>query len=409
MNKLFSIIAVVCCILTGFIAKAEAPQEITLTVSSDGPTKEDATKNALRSAIEQSFGTFVSANTTILNDNLVKDEIVTVSNGSIKSFEEISAIPGKGGGYFVTLSATVSLPTLVKYAQSHGSECEFAGNTFGMEMKLWELQKENEFKAMINLAKAISQIRNVCDYKMQLKEPVVKGNNVVIEYAVEALANENTDLFLSTLFGTLEGISAYDEAKNQAHGDNSGYKQLYYWRFTARNLYSEDLIVYLRNKESLKILNEIGVYLGNRLRKGFAINDNVNSPSLLQIDSPFINTGASDLYAQCWELGTGDWMILGSFSSSSPKDLQKNIKNKKDKFFKKKGRNTYVFPDWYKYANGYAYKLVHYKGINNKPDSDEGLWGNRTQRLIVGNYGKIIIPKEDIGKYSKFWIEPINK
>ena len=63
---------------------AEVLQEITLTVSADGKTKEEATQNALRSAIEQAYGTFVSAKTTILNDELVKDEIVTVSNGSIK-------------------------------------------------------------------------------------------------------------------------------------------------------------------------------------------------------------------------------------------------------------------------------------------------------------------------------------
>ena len=34
---------------------------------------------ALRSAIEQAFGTFVSANTTILNDEVVKDEIARLA------------------------------------------------------------------------------------------------------------------------------------------------------------------------------------------------------------------------------------------------------------------------------------------------------------------------------------------
>lgn len=77
------------CFLLAMPLAAQAPQEVTLTVSSDGSTKEEATKNALRSAIEQAYGVFVSANTTILNDELVKDEIVTVSNGSIKDYKEI--------------------------------------------------------------------------------------------------------------------------------------------------------------------------------------------------------------------------------------------------------------------------------------------------------------------------------
>lgn len=152
--------------------KAEAVQEVTLTVSSDGPTKEEATKNALRSAIEQAFGTFVSANTTILNDELVKDEIVTVSNGSIKDYKEISAVQTDNGNHIVTLSATVSLPNLITYAKSHGSECEFAGNTFGMEMKLFELQKENELKALYNLTEQIIALsRNVMKFDLEIGEP----------------------------------------------------------------------------------------------------------------------------------------------------------------------------------------------------------------------------------------------
>ena len=62
--------------------------DVILVVSGDGPNKEEATKNALRSAIEQAYGTFVSANTSIVNDDLVKDEIATVASGNIKSFRE---------------------------------------------------------------------------------------------------------------------------------------------------------------------------------------------------------------------------------------------------------------------------------------------------------------------------------
>lgn len=54
--------------------------EVTLVASGKASDSEKAITIALRSAIEQAYGTFVSANTTILNDNLVKDEIVTISN-----------------------------------------------------------------------------------------------------------------------------------------------------------------------------------------------------------------------------------------------------------------------------------------------------------------------------------------
>ena len=64
--------------------------EVTLMVSSDGPTKDEAVKTALRSAIEQAYGTFVSATTEILNDELVKDEIITVTQGNIKNYNEVA-------------------------------------------------------------------------------------------------------------------------------------------------------------------------------------------------------------------------------------------------------------------------------------------------------------------------------
>lgn len=62
--------------------------EVKLVVSGDGQTEEQAIKTALRSAIEQAYGTFVSANTAILNDSLVKDEVVTISTGNIKSYKK---------------------------------------------------------------------------------------------------------------------------------------------------------------------------------------------------------------------------------------------------------------------------------------------------------------------------------
>ena len=79
---------------------------IVLVADGSGNTKESATKNALRSAIEQAFGTFVSANTKVLDDELIKDEIVTVSTGNIKTYKELSSIK-TDSGYEVSVQATV--------------------------------------------------------------------------------------------------------------------------------------------------------------------------------------------------------------------------------------------------------------------------------------------------------------
>lgn len=124
---------------------------VRLTVSGEGATKEEATANALRSAIEQAFGTFVSANTQILNDDIIKDEIATISSGNIQEYTELGCITMPDGSKSVSLSATVSIGNLISYAKSKGSSAEFAGAVFAMNMKMRKLNAENEKKAINHL------------------------------------------------------------------------------------------------------------------------------------------------------------------------------------------------------------------------------------------------------------------
>lgn len=158
-----------------FQVNAQNKDEVTLVVSADGATKEEATKVALRSAIEQAYGTFVSANTTILNDEMVKDEIVTISNGNIKQYKEIASVVLPNGKQSVTLQATVCISKLVSYAKSKGASTEFAGATFGINMKMLELNKQNEIKALNNLLFEIEKLLPHCfEKKLFVGNPVIK-------------------------------------------------------------------------------------------------------------------------------------------------------------------------------------------------------------------------------------------
>lgn len=156
---------------------ANPKDEVALTVSADGATKEEATKIALRSAIEQAYGAFVSANTTILNDEMVKDEIVTISNGNIKSYQEVASVLLPNGRTTVTLNAIVSISKLTSYAQSKGATTEFAGATFAMNVKMMELNKQNEMKALDNLILQIKEILPTAfDLELIVGEPQLYSN-----------------------------------------------------------------------------------------------------------------------------------------------------------------------------------------------------------------------------------------
>ncbi len=207
MKKLFLSIVTLCA-----VTLVSAQDVVTLTVNGQGATKEVATANALRSAIEQAFGVFVSANTQILNDNLVKDEIATVSSGNIQAYKELSCVNMPNGEVSATLSATVAIGKLLAYAKSKGSSAEFAGQTFAMDMKMLELNKQNEKKALEHMLSQLEAlVPHVFDWKLDVGQPVVSGNNYKLPMSVTAMSNEASDAFYKTLMGTLKSLSLSPE------------------------------------------------------------------------------------------------------------------------------------------------------------------------------------------------------
>lgn len=156
--------------------------EVTLTVVGTGNTENEATLQALRSAIEQSFGTFVSANTTILNDQLVRDEIVSVSSGNVKEFDKLAVSALPNGQVSVSLRATISVNKLISYAKSKGSKAEFAGQAYAANVKLLKLQAQSTLKAYELMVSNLEEIaKNMFDFSISLSQPILFKANQSIE------------------------------------------------------------------------------------------------------------------------------------------------------------------------------------------------------------------------------------
>ena len=166
---------------------------VTLVVSGEGATKEEATTAALRNAIEQAFGTFVSANTKVVNDEIVRDEIVTMSNGNILNYKEISTLTMSDGSKSVTVQTTVSLGNLVKYANNKGMQTELSGATFLMNKRMEELYTKNEKKVFQNMLEQYTRVLPVMfDFKVETGEPKQKDEYYLVPCCVKFIANENT-------------------------------------------------------------------------------------------------------------------------------------------------------------------------------------------------------------------------
>ena len=203
-------------IFSAALINAQTVDDVTLVVSGDGATKEAATHVALRSAIEQAYGVFVSANTEILNDELVKDEIATVASGNIKSYTELSATVLPNGNHLVSLQATVSTKSLATYAQSKGALCEFAGATFGANLKLHELNCKNTEIAFNNLRKQIKALAPyIFSVKLELGDPVMGGNQKAeLPYTISLYSTPQTYELSDLIITTLSALKLSPEQAN---------------------------------------------------------------------------------------------------------------------------------------------------------------------------------------------------
>ncbi len=189
---------------------AQDDKTVTLVVSGSGKTQEDAKQNALRSAIEQAFGTFISSKTEILNDNLVKDEIVSVANGNIQKFDIVSEVQMPDGNYATTLNAIVSVTKLTSFAESKGVVIEFKGALFGANIKQQKLNEEAEFKSIINLCEITNLILSKSlDYSVENDEPKKSSSGENYELLIKATAspNKNYDNFINYFTSTIQGIA----------------------------------------------------------------------------------------------------------------------------------------------------------------------------------------------------------
>lgn len=247
---------------------------VTLTVSGQGKSSEEAKQIALRSAIEQAFGTFISSKTEILNDNLVKDEIISVSNGNIQKIEVLSDIQVADSVYVTTLNATVSVTKLTSFVESKGIAFEFKGNLFAFNIYQQILNEKNELVALENMVLIIKGIaQRAFTYEIEVKDPVsVKGSNDFwnIPVTTKIKTNKNFTLIPTIIYSTLNGLGL---TLDQADSYTKLEKKYYPVSFAVdKNHYGQIL---LRNEKSINLLIEL-IYSFSADIMHFNINNGID-------------------------------------------------------------------------------------------------------------------------------------
>lgn len=259
----------------------EADKTVTLTVTGQGKTIDEARTRALRSAIEQAFGAFISSNTTILNDNLIKDEIVSISNGNISKYDILSEVLLPDGSFATSISAIVSIGKLTSFCNSKGIKVEFKGALFAMNININNLNALNEIKALKN-STLISKrlLQKSFEYNLKTQNPIkVADGNWAIPTEISVSINDNFSSAFDLLYSTLKSLSLSKSEYLDYHKQQIDI-------YPIAICISEKKTGYfaLRSKESVEILTDFIQFI-NPAILNFIIDNGVDKFSLNDIYS----------------------------------------------------------------------------------------------------------------------------
>jgi len=196
-------------LITTLVTFSQDEKTVTLVTSGTGTTMEQATQNALRSAIEQAFGAFISSNTKILNDQIVKDEIVSISNGNIRKYDLISKIQISDHKYAITVKAIVSVSKLTSFCESKGVVTEFKGSLFSFNINQQKINEANELEAITNIIEVTEMILDEAFFgSINAGEPFLQeGELYNIPLEIKLSANENVNVALEYFVTNIRALA----------------------------------------------------------------------------------------------------------------------------------------------------------------------------------------------------------
>lgn len=144
-------------------------QSITVIGSGDGANKTTATNQALRNCIEKSMGAFLSSSTVVSNDELVKDEIVTIASGNIVSYEILSEVNTKDNCN-VSVSAVISPEKLITTLKAKGYNFELNGGVYAQNILKEKFYAEQE-KVALQIFLTIWEKVQLFEFDIKITEP----------------------------------------------------------------------------------------------------------------------------------------------------------------------------------------------------------------------------------------------
>ena len=233
----------------------DADKTVAITVSGSGKTQEEAKQSAFRSATEQAFGAFISSKTEMFNDQVVADQMASVSSGNIKSYEVLNESQLPDGSWGVTLKTIVSVDKLTSFVEAKGIAIEIKGGMFALNIKQQLLNEQGEIKAVSEMVGLLHEPMQISfDYVIKSSDPKsldAESKNWEIPLVVTATTNKNIDFCANYCVKTLAALSLSSE-------EVTSYKSLNKAVFpVVINYNGVAKTFYLRKQSSINALNTL--------------------------------------------------------------------------------------------------------------------------------------------------------
>lgn len=271
----------------------DSENTVTIVVSGQGETQNEAKQNALRNALEQAFGVFISSKTELLNDELIADQITSVSSGNIKSYEILNEIQLPNGNLTLIISSLVSIEKLKNFVKSKGVEIEYNGELFALNVQQQRLNEESEIICIDNLLTLLDTIsRKSLNYTVNSMDPRSiddENKNWEVLVTIQCTTNNNISIYSDLILNTLKSISLN---KNEIDTYKSMNKKVYSFKI---KILEKDYVFYLRKQKSYEKLILIASQIEKNTRN-FIVSDGIKNHEGVGDGSFFHFTGENKTY-----------------------------------------------------------------------------------------------------------------
>ncbi len=238
-------------VMISYNSIAQDAKNITLIVAGQGKTIDEARTVALRSAIEQAFGVFISSKTEILNNDLIADNISTISNGYIQKYTVLDQTSFNNEYYSVTLRAEVSLNKLATFLKQNGMSVNIDGQLVVNNYILKDIYEKNEFNSALNYFTTLKENysnKNLFEIELFVSEPFRRApsQNFYVPMRIKISPKEGLKTLASSTLNFLKSISI-DEANIET------YRQMNipFYPLLLSDNFNKSTILYFRNPNTI--------------------------------------------------------------------------------------------------------------------------------------------------------------